>query len=307
MLQIILILVGLLLLITQQFFQPFSDSHQLIFFLIGIVFLGVPHGAADLLVAIQNERAHKKSFSRIHFFANYLGRLIIFAAILWSFPLGGIFFFIVFAAYHFGETDLHQYKTDLLSGKIMVTAYGMLIMSVLLLNHLDEVKPIISYFDSGNQFASLFSFLESNSMIIITFSTFILFVIALFYVHQNKIKLGKADTLIFLRFICILLFLYKMPLVLGFTFYFILWHSLISLNNIIEYLKKDMLNKPAVIFKQIFGYSSLAIGGIVLIGSSGLMFLNSNSLMSYIFMGLAVLTAPHMQIMHEMYNKIRSA
>jgi len=275
MLQIFLILAGFILLLTQQYFQQFSDTLQLNFFLLGIIVLGVPHGAADLLVAIQNAGSHKKSFSKIRFFINYLGRLIIFAAILWLLPIVGIILFIVFAAYHFGETDLHHYKTDLLSGKIMVTAYGILILSVLLLNHLEEVKPIINYFESGNQFTNIFSWLESKSTLIIAFSMLFLLATTVYYLLQNKIRLKKADAVIFLRLICILFILYKMPLVLGFTFYFILWHSLLSMNNIVEYLRKDNLNKPAIIFKQILGYSSLAIAGIVLVGFSGLMFFNS--------------------------------
>jgi hypothetical protein len=35
------------------------------------------------------------------------------------------------------------------------------------------------------------------------------------------------------------------------------------------------------------------------------MFINNNAIMAYSFLGLAVLTAPHMQVMHDMYHKIR--
>jgi len=307
MLQIGLIIAGLLLLLIQQFLHPFSDDSQIKFFLVGVLVLGVPHGAADLLVAIQNAGSRKIAFSKVRFFINYLGRLIIFGFILWLFPIVGIILFILFAAYHFGETDLHHFKTDLFSGKVMVTAYGLVILSVLLLSHLEEVKPIVNYIDSGSQVSSLFLQLESHRIPIIFSSLFFLSTVLFYYLYKNKIVLTKKDAVYLGRFICILFILYRMPLVLGFTFYFILWHSLLSMNNIIEYLRKDRLNKPIIILKQILGYSSLAIAGIFLVGLAGLMFLNSNAFLSYIFMGLAVLTAPHMQIMHDMYNKIRSA
>ena len=41
-------------------------------------------------------------------------------------------------------------------------------------------------------------------------------------------------------------------------------------------------------------------------GLSGFMFVNQNTIMGYLFLGLAVLTAPHLQIMHDMYHQIRS-
>ena len=59
------------------------------------------------------------------------------------------------------------------------------------------------------------------------------------------------------------------------------------------------------ILKQISIYSSLAIVGIGTFGLTGFMFINENAMAAYIFLGLAVLTAPHMKIMYEMYGTIR--
>jgi len=92
---------------------------------------------------------------------------------------------------------------------------------------------------------------------------------------------------------------------MGFSFYFIVWHSVLSMHNIFLYLRRENLVTFFSILKQIGLYSLLAMGGIVLIGLTGFMFLNSHTMMGYAFMGLAVLTAPHMQVMHDMYNKMR--
>ena len=64
MLKIVLLLSGCVLLLFQQFILPINNSTQLIIFLSGILFLGVPHGAADLLVASQNANSSNKSFSK---------------------------------------------------------------------------------------------------------------------------------------------------------------------------------------------------------------------------------------------------
>ncbi|MBC7721313.1 MAG: hypothetical protein H7068_04770, partial [Pedobacter sp.] len=104
MLRIFLILLGFALLVFEQQIQAISVQSQFVIFLIGIFLLGVPHGAADLLVATKNARFAKKTFSNSYFFINYIGRLLLFAATLWLFPLVGNLLFIFFAAYHFGET-----------------------------------------------------------------------------------------------------------------------------------------------------------------------------------------------------------
>jgi hypothetical protein len=49
----------------------------------------------------------------------------------------------------------------------------------------------------------------------------------------------------------------------------------------------------------------LAIVGILLFGITGFMFLNSHTMVIYVILGLAVLTAPHINIMHSMYKNIR--
>jgi hypothetical protein len=107
--------------------------------------------------------------------------------------------------------------------------------------------------------------------------------------------------------LAILLFiLFYMPMVIGFTFYFVVWHSMLSLRNIVHYLNINSKLSNTVIIKQLILYSSLAMVGILIFGWSGMMFVSSDAIMVYVFIGLAVLTAPHMQIMYDMYNSIRS-
>ena len=94
-------------------------------------------------------------------------------------------------------------------------------------------------------------------------------------------------------------------MLIGFSFYLVVWHSVLSLNKIVFYLKNNNGYSEYIITKQILLYSTLAIGGIGLFGLTGFMFISSHAMAGYIFLGLAVLTAPHMQIMYDMYNSIR--
>lgn len=304
MVRFILLVAGFLLLIAQQYIQVVSGQVQIAIFLIGIVFLGIPHGAADLLVATRNAENEKKNFSTLFFFVNYLGRLALFGIILWLVPVLGNVLFILFAAYHFGETDMAQFKTDTFVGKILITSYGLVILSVILLNHFEEVRPLYQLLDSEMQYIALIGWLEQSKYFLLLSFGLLFSMTALFY-FSNTPTNPHHKKFFFIQFALILFILYSLPMVLGFTFYFIVWHSLLSLRNIVNYLRKDNLFSTALIIKQIGIYSSLAIAGIALFGLSGFISFHDNAVLVYVFLGLAVLTAPHMQIMHDMYKFIQ--
>lgn len=305
MIRKVLLLSGFILLLFQQYILQVDTSIQFIIFLCGILLLGVPHGAADLLVAIQNADSSKKPFSKFHFFGVYIGRLFLFAAILWFFPVAGNLLFILFAAYHFGETDLHQFKTHTFAGKLFVVSYGLLILSVILLHHFEEVKPLFQMFKAGRQNTIFINWIDLNRYHIISVSGIVFFTSAFIYFLKNNITGTKDRGAFLIRFAIILFILFNLPMLLGFTFYFVVWHSVLSLNNISTYLQKDHTYPRKIIIKQIFIYSLLAFIGISLFGFAGFMFSTSNAIVGYLFLGLAVLTAPHMQIMHDMYKSIR--
>ncbi len=305
MLRIVLLLSGCLLLLLQEYILPFTSKTQFVIFLIGILLVGVPHGAADLLVAAQNASSKKKSFSKFTFLTTYLFRLFAFAAILWFFPLAGNILFILFAAYHFGETDLYQFNTNILAGKAFVMFYGLLILSVILLHHFEEVKPLFQMFDAGKQNEAFINWLDLNRYNVISVSGVLFFSATFIYFLQHNPTNANDQGQFLVRFGVILLILFNLPMLLGFTFYFVVWHSVLSLNNIITYLKKDSAQSPKRITKEILLYSVLAMGGIAVFGFTGFMFMNSNAMVGYLFLGLAVLTAPHMQVMHDMYNSLR--
>ena len=306
MLRILLLVIGVLLLFFQQYIQAISIQIQFITFLLGIVLLGVPHGAADLLVATKNARIAKKIFSSTYFFVNYLGRLLLFAAILWLFPLVGNLLFIFFAAYHFGETDLHQFKTNGLTGKLFVISYGLVILAVILLNHFEEVRPMLQQFNAGIKHQNFINWLDVNRYTILSFLGVLFFVTTFLYFATNQTDQQQNGQFL-IQFALLLFILYNLPMVLGFTFYFVVWHSILSLKNIVGYLYNGGLFGLPTIIKQVTFYSLLAMLGIVLFGFAGFMFVNNDTMMVYIFLGLAVLTAPHMQIMQEMYNSVRAS
>lgn len=301
----LLLFVGLMLLVLQHYLVIFSGSVQFILFLSGIILLGIPHGAADLLVATQNKLNRKRLFSASKFFAAYLGRLVLSAAILYIFPLTGIAIFIILAAYHFGQTDLEKIPSDHFSKYFFTVAYGLLVLSAILLHHFDEVKPLYHLFYAGNHIPAILVFIDVNRLLIQVVVLITCLISAIIYLLLNLSHLKLIGTTL-LQLTLLVVIVYNLPMLLGFTFYFIMWHSLSSLSNIIAYLERSGTYTIHEITRQIIVYSLLAIGGIILGGIAGYMFIDDKAVIIYTLLGLAVLTTPHMQVMNEMYIAIAS-
>jgi len=301
----ILLFVGLILLVLQHFLVIFSNSVQFVLFLVGIILLGIPHGAADLMVATQNKVNQKRLFSVSKFFAAYLARLVLSAAIIYFFPLTGISLFVLLAAYHFGQTDLEKIPSDHFSKYLFTIAYGLLVLSAILLHHFDEVKPLYHLFYSGGNIPFILTFIDLNRLYLQVASLMFCLTSALLYIVFNLSQLRLITGTLW-KLMLLVVIVYNLPMLLGFTFYFIMWHSLSSLCNIIVYLERSGSYTIHEITRQIVVYSLLAIAGIVLGGVAGYMFIDDKAIIIYTLLGLAVLTTPHMQVMNEMYVAIAS-
>ncbi|WP_370340885.1 Brp/Blh family beta-carotene 15,15'-dioxygenase [Mucilaginibacter aurantiaciroseus] len=270
----------------------------------GIILLGIPHGAADLLISMKSANDKKSLFSYYKFFFLYLGRLGAFLLLLLFLPSVGIIIFIVFASFHFGETDLYKFDTHTFKGKLMSFGYGLAIVSVIVLVHFDKASSLLILFKSGRDNINLISYIKNYKLIILSFSLLFFFITALSYSSITRANTIFTWNFIF-TFTSTVIILYTLPLFLGFTFYFILWHSATSLRNITIYLQTDCNFSMNNFIKQISLYSIIAIIGIMLFGIAGFMFLSHDTLIIYIILSLAVLTAPHIQVMHSMYYDIR--
>jgi hypothetical protein len=163
----------------------FTPEVQLGLFFLGIVLVGVPHGAADLLVSTQQARDAGRPFHAPGFLLGYVGRLLLFAAVLYFFPVVGSALFILFSAYHFGETDLARLRTETLLGKFVVLNYGLVILGIILLGHAEEVRPILAVLDASPEQALWLERVISSKMLLLGASLVLFFGSAFAYFVLN--------------------------------------------------------------------------------------------------------------------------
>jgi beta-carotene 15,15'-dioxygenase len=303
--EFVLLFIGILTLLYHFLLQPISNDVQMMILLSLVLVVGVPHGALDFLVDEQNETIQNNQFSILKFVGVYLMRLFAFA-LFWFLPWLAFSLFIVFSIFHFGETDMSAIVKPNKHAVLLYFSYGSLILSILLISHLPEIQDSLPAVSVFLQEHDLYTFLIDKTAHIITFFSVLFLIIFFLQQKTGNIKpIGFSDIV---QFVCLLFLLIYLPLMLAFTFYFALWHSILSVRNIFAYFKSfNSGKKLTLICSKSLLFSLLALSSII-----GLYFImqyyvpNFNMLFALLIV-LSVLTLPHLTVMHGMYKNYSKA
>ena len=241
-------------------FSPFiSESIQNNIALILIFTIGIIHGSNDLkLIQKKTENFSKKFFFRVLFF--YVLIVIIGVLIFFIYPLHGLIAFIIFSAFHFGEQHLKTFEVKS-RNKFLIflfyISYGLLILNLLFylkFDNVSEIIKLISNFDLKKY--------QISYVLISSFFSFSLFILLL-----NR----TFKTLYEFFLIVLLSFLFNTSsLILGFSIYFVFWHSFPSVKdqityiygnfeyyNLIKYIKSSVLYWFISLFAIFIAYNFL--------------------------------------------------
>jgi beta-carotene 15,15'-dioxygenase len=296
----VLLFVGLMTIGMHFFIFPISLDSQMIILLSLVFVVGVPHGALDFLVDEQNEEILNKTFSIKKFVAIYLFRLFIFS-LLWMLPWLAFSLFIVFSIFHFGETDMSSIMKPNKSSIVLYFAYGAFMLSLLLLTHVAEIQHAIPVMGNYLNGTILFNFIQQYAIFIVLFFAFILSAILFWQIKKGNIV--TIDTGKILQFAFLIFIVSALPMLLAFTFYFALWHSILSVRNIFSYFKSfNNTKKFTLICNKSILFSLLALGSIVGLYFGLRYFMPDMNLLFALLIVLSVLTLPHLTVMHGMYK-----
>jgi beta-carotene 15,15'-dioxygenase len=296
----VLLIVGLATIAIHFFVFAISLDAQMIILLSLVFLVGVPHGALDFLVDEQNDEVVNKTFSIKKFVAIYLFRLFIFS-LLWMLPWLAFSLFIIFSIFHFGETDMSSIMKPNKSSIALYIAYGAFILSLLLLTHVKEIEaavPIIGTYLQGSFF---YDFIQKYTYLIVavfaaTFVTILLW-------QRRKNNIVKIDIWKIVQFGFLIFIISTLPMLLAFTFYFALWHSILSVRNIFSYFKSfNNAKKFVLICNKSILFSLLALGSIIGLYFGLHYFIPDMNLLFALLIVLSVLTLPHLTVMHSMYK-----
>jgi Brp/Blh family beta-carotene 15,15'-monooxygenase len=303
----VLLSIGLLLVLWNTCIIPIPETIQWIFFAATILIAGIPHGALDHLVAQENSSLQKQSFSSTQFYLTYLSRMALYGICWYFFPSFALLLFIVLSAFHFGETDIPvPTSVPKQSAVILQTCYGLLMILVLLFTHAEEVLPILSTIEKQNAtfLSMIFTTQTSLSIIAVVVSACIFYCIRLQKNHGLSIHWLLN---ILFRTLVILGIIVSLPLPLAFAFYFGVWHSVHSLENIRQHLSSSQSEHISCIglLKKCIPFSVIAFVGIGVLMLFATYLQTESVFLFFFFVGIAILTAPHLEVMSHMYQHLR--
>jgi Brp/Blh family beta-carotene 15,15'-monooxygenase len=300
----LLLLFGLVIYLLHLIFT-IPQELQLIFFGSGLLLTGIPHGAMDHLLYLKQHPGGNIFYKWLRFLSFYLGYALLYG-ILWIINSElAILFFIGISAYHFGEMDLKTvFKGTDRSEKIISTAYGIFFLINYLLFRWPETQQILSSFPGfSNNYSGLIDNLYAMKYTLLIFSA--LFISSTLFIFYFAKKLPLSYLIIPLIQLAILGFItFQLPIFLGFGFYFNGWHATLSITEIkttLGWAEKSWLYA----LKKAWFTNLAAFIFIItmLISLQG----DLNRLIAVLFISIAILTAPHIQVISKMFkNKAES-
>jgi len=296
-LRIILLIVGTVITLFCNWF-PVSEKNQLIFMLASFVIFGIPHGALDLYIeeGLEEGRDLRRVFFRYIIFATlYIG--------IWYLnPAIALLIFIFITAFHFGEIDWIGHTEGVMK-KICYFLLGLCWILFLLSRHVNEALQIFESITRYNVDKKLFLNLAG---IILPISLLVILCLFILFYIKNSYFFFSRQLCYFLTIQQALMIgmAYVTPLWIFFAFYFGIWHSILSLNKIRVYFNLNANFKDSFfLLKKALPFSVLAWIGILFFILLTMGRNDSSGVLSLIFIGLAVLTVPHLHVFNKL-NRI---
>lgn len=272
---------GFLPLIVSLFFLLFKhyelDSINWSVLAIGMILIGIPHGAMDHVLKIP-ERSIK---SLALFILGYVAKGMIMLVIWIMSPLIGLIIFLLYSMWHFGQAE---YEQENVQNPWLIFLRGFAVLSFILATHIPETNTIINAL-------SIPSIPDTSGLLtssLLSESSILLLLITVFIQPRKSTILSTASLLmgIFL------------PLLQAFGVYFVFHHSVLGWNH----LKKGLNKTHLELLELSTPFSITAIGTLFLF------FINTGYTLTgfapLFFVLLSCLSFPHVLEMHTFYGSI---
>lgn len=254
---------------------------------LGILTVGILHGANDLKILTTLKSSTK--FKTRDYFIIYIGVVLLGITIFYFFPSLGLLTFIVVSCYHFGEQHWEGKLNPSLPPFFFYSLYGALLFFLLFTFQYEDTIAVISQIIPVTLSFSFF-WMTLGILCLLFFLTLFRYVQSF---SQIFIELG-------LLVILSILFA-KASLLFGFAFYFVVWHSIPSLQEQISYLYPSSSSFPLYqYFKSAVLYWIMALLGLLFayyyIG------VTEKNFLAVFFSFLAAITFPHVVVIGSMFR-----
>lgn len=272
-------------------------DNQLLGSLILIILFGIPHGAIDNVLYLKESNVSKKAF-----YSFYLLSMVLYCCFWFIAPFYSFIFFLFISSYHFGESQLSNYKIEINFSKIMFFVWGVALMSTLFLYNAEELSDLFnSYVDTSN-FSIIFKY---NLLDILFYSSNLLIFLFLLYLKIKKIITNQIFNTELFQIILLHITFFIFPVIISFTLYFVVLHSMKVLLQEYRYLEQKISGLNLIKFiKLLAPFTFLSVFLFILFVLISNFYNIDISLLLFSIISISVITLPHSISMTNFYDKI---
>ena len=273
-------------------------SHQIIGSLFLITLFGIPHGAIDNIILKSEVK-----ISNLRFYSLYISCILLYIITWIVSPIISFYLFLIISSYHFGESQLANYKISNNNKKLIYLIWGTALMSTLFYYNEIELINLFSLFEDTENLNSLFY--HNYFKIVFYVSNILIFLSLIFLQLKNQIKASVFKNELFQLFLLHLTF-YLFPVIISFTLYFVFLHSLKVLSQEFNYLniiyKKLSISKFIILLAPHTLLSLAFLGFFIYLCQNNII---NISILLLTIIGISVITLPHSIVMTKFYEKFK--
>ena len=251
--------------------------------LVGLVFLGIPHGGNDFFY-----RKEKNTAGSIRFLSMYLGVMLLYLVLWFVWPMLSLGLFLLISIHHFGQSNFNTNQIWSLDSVL----WGSWLVGFPVLKHSDEVFGVFATMlgQSGSA-VSGFGHLNESSLLVVSI-VFILMYGAVLYRSHRSNWLSYL-----LQWFLVTVWYWFTPLLLGFVVVFCFWHALQSMQYQLDYVSVNYKQNRK---KTLMGF--VPFGLMALVGMGFLLRFDLESNLGFAFVLLSLVTLPHVVVMDGLYR-----
>ncbi|MFT4970182.1 MAG: Brp/Blh family beta-carotene 15,15'-monooxygenase, partial [Chitinophagales bacterium] len=224
-----------------------------------LLLLGIPHGAIDHVLYLRKNKDKNTQFVIVYLVIVGLNIL------LWLvLPSIAYIVFLLISAYHFGQSQFSHYlQNQAISHKAVYLFWGLALLSGFIYFNLAEIQGLTKNLDEFAAFAPI----HQRTLILgIFLSTGVVTLLLLIYLVQQNILRLEQVFMEFFEMALILICFYLMPLLIGFTLYFIILHALKVLREEYEFLHAEKEVHSFLNFMKLLSpFTLVSIAGIAML------------------------------------------
>lgn len=283
---IVLPILVLVYLALEQTSPSIAFYFGVIFSILGLFMVGIPHGAVDYFV-----QKKRKNTPFLRFLTTYIIIIISYFFAWLYFPITLLIFFIIYSSFHFGESEIEQTGQSINSIEDYIKSFlfGLSILLFITLTHVADTLEIISVLIDEQIPSTMYEMVNNyaGSIVQLSFA----------YLLITAIKKQKRNHFFLLLLLAVSS---TLPLLFAFSVYFIGQHSM----NAWGHLKQKLSSDSGQLIIKALPYTLGAFLFLsAIISNSFFEYVNLKTLTADFFIFIACVSLPHILVMHLFYSK----